>query len=239
MILVATMISSCTPGGGPRANSQGSQAGYTVNVEMMAGSNIHAPSGFEVRIDPEVCGKTRPPLTLQVNKSGGLKYAVAWLDGGPSPAWSDSPDEKPMSEAISETNCEYSPRIVIVPPGGTVHFFNRDSVMHGIRSKSQINRPIYLVHPPNLQSMKLKFERPEIVPIACDFHPWERAFVVVAPHRLYAISNDEGVASFKNVPPGTYRLRLWHEIAGFQEKEDIIVVDKNLNLARTLEPTIR
>jgi protocatechuate 3,4-dioxygenase beta subunit len=40
------------------------------------------------------------------------------------------------------------------------------------------------------------------------------AWVVVAPHRFYAVTGSDGRFVFDNVAPGQYRLRVWHERLG-------------------------
>jgi hypothetical protein len=57
-------------------------------------------------------------------------------------------------------------------------------------------------------------KEPEIIRVDCDLHPWMRAWVVVADHPFYAVTNDRGEFMLDNVPPGEYTLRLWQESLG-------------------------
>src|SRR5262249_23131365 len=47
--------------------------------------------------------------------------------------------------------------------------------------------------------------------INCDLHPWERSWLYVSDHPYVAITNEKGEFQIKDVPPGTYDLRVWHE----------------------------
>jgi hypothetical protein len=62
--------------------------------------------------------------------------------------------------------------------------------------------------------------RPLVVPglykINCDAHLWERAWVYVSPHDSVAVTDADGRFVLKNIPPGNYRIRVWHE--GWAEK---------------------
>jgi hypothetical protein len=58
------------------------------------------------------------------------------------------------------------------------------------------------------------FKRPEIIRVDCDLHPWMRAWVVVAEHPFYALTNDQGEFTLANVPAGQYTIQVWHERLG-------------------------
>jgi hypothetical protein len=58
------------------------------------------------------------------------------------------------------------------------------------------------------------FKRPEIIRVDCDLHPWMRAWVVVAEHPFYALTNHQGEFTLANVPAGSYAIQVWHERLG-------------------------
>jgi hypothetical protein len=41
-----------------------------------------------------------------------------------------------------------------------------------------------------------------------------KAWVVVAAHPFYAVTGVDGQFAFENLPPGEYRLNVWHERLG-------------------------
>lgn len=49
-----------------------------------------------------------------------------------------------------------------------------------------------------------------IVRLNCNTHPWMRGWTVVTDDAA-AISGPDSGFSIDNVPPGTYKLRVWHE----------------------------
>ena len=61
----------------------------------------------------------------------------------------------------------------------------------------------------------------------CDLHAWMRAWVVVADHPFYAITNDMGEFILDNVPQGRYTLWIWQESFGTMTM-DVTVEDKNV-----------
>jgi hypothetical protein len=52
-----------------------------------------------------------------------------------------------------------------------------------------------------------------------------RAWVVVAEHPFYTVTNDQGEFVLDNVPPGKYTLQLWQEILG-AGTQDVTVQDE-------------
>ena len=50
--------------------------------------------------------------------------------------------------------------------------------------------------------------------INCDLHSWMVGWVVVAAHPYYAITGADGQFAFDNLPPGQYKLQIWHERLG-------------------------
>jgi hypothetical protein len=45
------------------------------------------------------------------------------------------------------------------------------------------------------------------------------AYIVVTEHPYHAVSDVYGEYLINDIPPGTYRLKVWHETLGTQEKE--------------------
>jgi hypothetical protein len=52
-----------------------------------------------------------------------------------------------------------------------------------------------------------------------------RAWVVVAEHPFYAVTNDQGEFMLEQVPRGTYTLQFWHESLGTMT-QDVTVKDE-------------
>ena len=52
----------------------------------------------------------------------------------------------------------------------------------------------------------------------CDAgHTWMRGFLLVLDHRFHAVSDSAGLFRIPAVPPGTYRLKAWHEKLGTRD----------------------
>jgi hypothetical protein len=59
---------------------------------------------------------------------------------------------------------------------------------------------------------------PGVVKIVCEVHPWMSSFLVVTEHPYHAVTDAYGEYDVRDVPPGNYKLKVWHERLGTQEK---------------------
>lgn len=180
-------------------------AGSIKGVVRLTGS-APAPKKLAVTVDQYVCGKEKDAGDLVLSPQGGIRDAVVWLDPPPQPAT----PEQPAVVQIDQQQCVFVPRVVVVPAGGTVEFLNSDRLLHNIESRSIENARFNRTQPKG-RTIPISFAKPEIVRVGCDLHPWMRAWVVVAEHPFYAVTNAGGEFVLPNVPPGTYTLRVWQE----------------------------
>jgi plastocyanin len=164
----------------------------------------------DITIDQYVCGNAKEAEELIVSPQKELKNAVVWLDNPPpGGTW---PDQAKKVE-MDQTKCVFLPHVLIVPAGGTVDFLNSDRLLHNIHTTPKVNPAINRTQPKD-RTIPFTFEKPEIVRINCDLHSWMQAWVVVAAHPYYAITGADGQFSFDNLPPGQYKLQIWHERLG-------------------------
>jgi plastocyanin len=163
-----------------------------------------------VTIDQYICGKEKDPEDLVLGPKGGVQNAVVWIENPPAGAkW---PAELPKVE-MDQKGCVFVPRVAIVPVGGTVEFLNSDRLLHNLHSVSKDN-PSFNRTQPRGRTIPITFSRPELVTITCDLHSWMKSWVVVAEHPYYAVTDAAGAFRIGALPPGRYRLRMWHEALG-------------------------
>jgi hypothetical protein len=53
------------------------------------------------------------------------------------------------------------------------------------------------------------------IPIACNYHPWERAYILPLDHPYAAISAADGTFHVANLPTGQWEFQLWQERVGY------------------------
>jgi plastocyanin len=168
-----------------------------------------------VAVDQYLCGKERDAEDLVLSPQRGIKNAVVWLTSAPPGAKGETSAGRVF---LDQKQCAFTPRVVVVPVGGTVEFLNSDRLLHNIHSRSKGN-PVFNRTQPKGRAIPITFTKPEIVRIDCDLHGWMRAWVVVAEHPFYAITGAGGEFALGNLPAGTYGLSVWQESLGTVTKE--------------------
>ncbi len=53
------------------------------------------------------------------------------------------------------------------------------------------------------------------VPVACNYHPWERAYILPRDNPFYALSDATGAFCIAGLPPGKWEFQAWHERTGY------------------------
>ena len=86
----------------------------------------------------------------------------------------------------------------------------------------------HLVMPGRESDMGRRFTEPEWVPIEVrsDIYPWMRGVMLVVDHPFATVTDELGAFEIGNLPAGKYSFQVWHERAGYLEK----------NLAVEIEP---
>ena len=150
-------------------------------------------------------------LTINVTGSNGkpLLDAVALLE----PAVGKAP-VKPMADVeISQAKRQFAPRVTLITVGTRATFPNFDTVRHHVYSFSPI-KTFELKLYAGVPNDPVTFDKPGVAVLGCNIHDSMAAWVVVADTPWFARSAANGRARIEGVPPGNYRLRLWHAALG-------------------------
>ena len=168
-----------------------------------------------VTVDHSVCGKEKDAGDIVLSPEKGIRNVVVSLQAPPPGA--QRPVSLPMVQ-LDQEQCVFAPRVVLVPASGTLEFLNTDRLLHNLHSDSKAN-PTFNRTQPRGRTIPIVLKEPEIIRVDCDLHPWMRAWVVVAEHPFYSITNAQGEFTLDNVPPGAYTLQLWQESLGAMTKD--------------------
>jgi len=115
----------------------------------------------------------------------------------------------PEKAVIDQRNETFIPLVVVVRRGGRVVFTNNDVTMHQVYSFSPIRQFQFVIKQGEV-SPPVLFDRPGIAAIGCNIHDQMIAYVFVGEAPFAAVSDARGHAMIQDVPPGQYRISLWH-----------------------------
>lgn len=171
------------------------------------------PDGLEfpVQKDNDWCGTKKKSPRLVVGKEKGVGNAVISLEGISA--------GKKFAEGkyvLDQRKCEYVPHVMLLPIGAPLVIVNSDAVLHNVHTYGTQGRTVFNIAQP-IKGVRFpvnpsKFSVPGAYHATCDAgHPWMSAYIIVTDHPYYAISDVNGKFELSDVPPGMYRIRMWHE----------------------------
>lgn len=123
---------------------------------------------------------------------------------------------------IAITDKTFAPHVLVVPAGSTVAFPNHDPFDHNVFSAGEGNSFDLGLYGRG-EGKSFVFTAPGPVRIYCNVHPRMAAVVYVMPNRWYAQPGGDGSFSISSVPPGDYRLHVWHERAPAEVVKNLTV----------------
>jgi plastocyanin len=107
--------------------------------------------------------------------------------------------------------CMYIPHVVALRVGQPLKILNSDNTMHNVHSLSKSNPGFNNAMPTQGQVIEKKFAKPEtMIRVKCDVHTWMNAFINVMEHPYYAVSDNKGGFTIKDLPAGEYTLEAVH-----------------------------
>jgi len=178
-----------------------------------------SPKNLVVNKNKDVCAKS--PIqdeSLVVGSEGGVRWAVARLiDIESGKKWSKKTWGK-KQRFIDQNGCFFSPHVRLLRVKRSINILNNDGILHNFHTFPKKNKVVNRAQPKFLKKMSLKgktyFSKPEIVNVKCDVHGWMNGYIVVAGHPYHAVTGEDGKFKLTNIPPGDYKLEIWHETLG-------------------------
>ena len=198
--------------GVPTASSAG-PVGNVAGTIRLAGTAPTRPA-LEVFKNQEVCGKTVPDDRLVIGPDGGVRYAVVTIEGvrgGKKP-------ERDLTLVLDNRGCRFDPHVQTAEVGQWLDLRNSDPVLHNADARLGQETLFNVALTPGRQVRK-PLARAGLIAITCDVrHTWMSAFVAVADHPYHTVTDAYGAYEIRDLPPGTYTLRVWHETLGTREQ---------------------
>lgn len=114
-----------------------------------------------------------------------------------------------LGAEMAQVRKQFDPKVMVVPVGTSVAFPNRDTVRHHVYSFSP-TKTFELKLYTGSDANPVLFDRAGIAVLGCNIHDNMAAWVVVVETPYYGRSAQAGTVALNNIPPGNYRLRVWH-----------------------------
>src|SRR6266852_4419270 len=173
--------------------------------------------------DPQVCGTApRDSEKLLVSKGGGVKNAVVMVlavsRGKAMPAAAQNAE-------IDQKKCEYTPHVQVMAVNTEISLKNSDPVLHNIQFFRGDDSLFNIAQPVQGQVNKHLMDKAGTIYVECAVHGWMQGQVLIVDNPYYAVTDENGKFSITDLPPGKYRVRIWHEYVG-ETNSDLTVAAK-------------
>jgi len=160
----------------------------------------------------DVCGERKPSEALVVGAGGGVKGSVVLIEGV-------TRGKKAKGDVVVDNHkCLFVSHVSAAMAGERVRVKNSDSILHN--THGFLGKPtVFNLALPNRDQMidiTKRLTKPGVVRVLCDAHPHMSGWLVVHDSPYVAVTDDHGAFRIDGVPPGTWKVTMWHE--GFRAK---------------------
>ncbi|MFQ5863484.1 MAG: carboxypeptidase regulatory-like domain-containing protein [Candidatus Brocadiales bacterium] len=183
--------------------------GCTISGSVRFVGDIPKPEMLVVDKDLHVCGmKTRPSNKLIIDENTrGIKNAVVYIEN----ITRGKNFEEKWHYVMDQMACEFKPHVRVIPVNSTLEIRNSDPMAHNVHAYSLKNATFNESIPSRGRPLAKSFKLEEKIKIGCDRHRWMRAWVVVREDPYYDLTWFDGTFKITDVPPGDYKISVWHE----------------------------
>ena len=185
-------------------------SGAAITGTVTAPASLAAGAAIATGRDSTICGPTVADESV-VRQGNGLGGAVVWLDdirrGGPLPL------ERRLE--LESDKCRLTPRVQAGVVGSAVNVLAHDDFRQHLRflaaGDSVPRATILLGEDEQVIPTERPFIEPGLVVVRDKDHAWPTAYLAVFDHPYFAGTAPNGTFRIEGVPPGKYRLKVWHE----------------------------
>lgn len=185
------------------------QPGSITGVVRFEGDTIPKRRVVDVSADSSIVQlRNNEPLfeeSVIVGPEHGVANALVYVVNAPAEDPFRDPVHLPDAR-IDVDRGQYVPHVLAMRSTQYILLTNRDGALHNPRFVGLKGMPG--------KGMKIRVRAPKPCigeRFACDVHPWMLAYVHVMEHPYFALTGEDGRFEIKDLPPGTYEVRVWHE----------------------------
>ncbi len=192
-------------------------SGGAITGTVTAPASLTAGAPISTGRDSAVCGPAVGDSSV-VRQGNGLGGAVVWLDdirrGRPLPL------ERRLE--LESIKCRLTPRVQAAVAGSTVNVLGHDDFRQHLRflagGEPEPRAAVLLGQYEQVIPTERPLAEPGLVVVRDKDHAWPTAYLAVFDHPYFAVTAPNGTFRIDGVPPGRYRLKVWHERARVAEQ---------------------
>jgi plastocyanin len=160
-----------------------------------------------------------------------LQNVVVYLEAVGAPPRSQP--SAPANSVIALQSRQFSPRVRVIMQGSRIEFPNQDPFSHNVFSKT--NGGFDTGSFGRGKTRDQLFQQAGVYALYCNVHPRMTAFVIALNTPYYTQAGVDGRFVFDSVPPGNYKLHVWHDRTNAQVRDVRVTATGVRNLAVELD----
>ena len=150
-----------------------------------------------------------------INDDGTLRDVFVRATGAREASRAESPAEPAR---LSVRNCFFEPRVLGIRAGQRLVVRSEDTTPHAVHGSARANPVLSFGLSGAGEERTITFASEETIPVKCDRHGWEEAWIHVVAHPYFDVTRDGGTFEIGDLPPGAHTIEAWHERYGRQER---------------------
>lgn len=178
-----------------------------------AGAQVPSDPIFTLTSEKDFCGNSLPAQQYLI-RNRKIQNVILFLDG--IKAGKAIPRE---TLTVTSRKCAFVPHVTAGFKGNKITLKTDDPVFHIFDVHASISgREVYHIALPEQGSAVTKdLSRTGLLDLTCYAHPWQHAYVYIFDHPYVAVTDEKGGFVIKDILPGTYTVKAWHEALGTME----------------------
>ncbi len=188
--------------------------GGVVKGKVKITGDIPPDETVKITKDIHHCGEVLPREKYVISKNGGIKNVVVFiqniLKGKPVPK---------EGVIIDNKNCAFQPHVQVGTKGQMLIIKNSDPMLHNTHIYLGKRTVYNFALPKTGMELKKPINQTGLMTVECDAHDWMKGYLYVVDHPYITVTDTNGNFSIEDIPPGEYKLVIWHEALGQQERD--------------------
>ena len=184
-----------------------------------------APERKKLKVDKdlECCGKFDiRDESLMVGSDGALQNVFVYVRSRVAticPALEEAAEKR---VTLDNRGCIFVPHCMSIwYPNQEFHIVNSDPVNQNVAFAPMNDTAAnFVLEVGAAVTWKFKHDQRVPVPIACNYHPWERAHILPLAHPYVAITKPDGTFHIPKLPVGEVELQMWQERVGYLHTDE-------------------
>lgn len=229
--------------------------GGTLKGTVILKGEVPKPKGYNLTTLPDAvyCGRIsdgrgwRLLQPFNIGDGGVFRQVVVYIES----IEKGKAFEEPKPPRIEAVDCRFLPFVNLVRDRSDVVVVNMDPAMHDIQAYEtshlgprvlfNVPLPISKRYPheaglsahfskhyegePISQTVHMTKGRRVFV-MQCGFHAYMESWALVEEHPYYAITDEQGQFTLSDIPPGTYKLVVWHPYIRDSIEQEFTIKEK-------------